>query len=261
MRVQGQGSVRVLLGGCLAWLSLLPACGASDSEAPGAAGEPSAVAGGVNPSSGSGAIPSAGGAPGAGSGSTTGGTMNAAATGGSAPTNSSGGKGNGDDGDLFPPESSVPFDPTVGGAGGTPAVGGAGGKNTDGATITSQIGGSGVNGSAKFTQTGADVTVVVKLTKCPNGTIGLHINNGDSCDNMGTEGKPWDGKRGNIGDSGSITCNNNSANLTYTRSGSDPALKWTIGDHASTDITFYVVIASTNADGSGSYIGCGNFFK
>jgi hypothetical protein len=173
------------------------------------------------------------------------------------------GAGGGDNGGLFDPGHSVPFDPNAGGAGGAVASGGSGGLNINGNTVTSTIAGK-VNGQATFVQTGADVSVTVKLTSCPSGVLGIHINDGDSCDNAGTEGKPWDGKRGNIGDTGTITCANNSANLTYTRLGSDPATNWTIGDHnLKTDITSYVVIVSSNADGvsNTAFIGCGNFFK
>jgi hypothetical protein len=173
------------------------------------------------------------------------------------------GAGGGDDGDLFDPGSSVPFDPNAGGAGGAVNAGGSGGLNTDGNTVTSHISGK-ASGTATFTQHGTDVDVVFSLTSCPSGVLGIHINNGDSCDNSGTEGMPWDGKRGNIGDTGSITCANNKASLTYTRKGTDPATAWTIGDHnLQTDITSYVVIVSTNADGTSasSFIGCGNFFQ
>lgn len=172
--------------------------------------------------------------------------------------------GSNDDGGLFDPTQAVPFDPNAGGTGGAaPTTGGTGGSvNTDGLSVTSHIGGD-VNGTAEFTQHGSDVTVVVKLTKCPDGTLGIHINDGDSCDNKGTEGKPWDGMRGNIGDTGTIVCSKNSASLTHTRSGADPTMAWTVGDHTKTDITPYVVIVSSEPDGQAmeSFIGCGNFFK
>jgi hypothetical protein len=171
------------------------------------------------------------------------------------------GTGGGDDGDLFDGGSAVAVDLSAGGAT-TVGTGGAGGKNNDGVSATShinQIGG--FDGTAVFTQNGTDVTVVVKLTKCPDGVLGLHINSGDSCDNAGAEKLPWDGKRGNIGDSGTITCKSNSGSLTYTRSGADPTLSWSVGDHnIKTDVTNYVVIASTKADGTSNFIGCGNFF-
>jgi hypothetical protein len=174
------------------------------------------------------------------------------------------GTGGNDDGSLFDPAQAVPFDPNAGGTGGAaPMTGGTGGGvNTDGLSVTSHISGK-VNGTAEFTQHGTDVTVVVKLTKCPEGTLGIHINDGASCDNAGTEGKPWDGKRGDIGDTGTISCSQNSAAMTYTRSGADPAMNWTVGDHTRTDITAYVVVVSSDADGQAmsSFIGCGNFFR
>jgi hypothetical protein len=255
--------MRVLSSGCAALLLLLSACGANPA-APGstaAAGAGGAGTAGAPPATAgaAGNAPAGGGASSAGAPSSAG----AGVVGVAGAPIALGGAGGGDNGGLFDPNSSVPFDPNAGGAGGAVASGGSGGLNIDGNTVTSTIGGK-VNGTATFTQTGADVKVVVKLSACPSGVLGIHINDGDSCDNPGTEGKPWDGKRGNIGDTGSITCANNSANLTYTRTGGDPTTNWTIGDHnLKTDITSYVVIVSSSADGvsNAAFIGCGNFFK
>jgi hypothetical protein len=255
--------MRVLSSGCLAWMLLLTACGASPAAQGVAAAAGSnaggAAAGGSTSSAAgtAGSVVSGAGAP-TGGASSTGGASAAGSAG--APTPGAG-AGGGDNGGLFDPGSSVPFDPNAGGAGGAVGTGGSGGLNIDGKTVTSQIGGS-ASGQATFTQSGADVKVTVKLTSCPSGVLGIHINDGDSCDNTGTEGMPWEGKRGNIGDAGTITCTNNSANLTYTRLGSDPTTNWTIGDHnLMTDITSYVVIVSSNADGTSGFIGCGNFFE
>jgi hypothetical protein len=258
--------MRVLISGCMAWALLLPACGAQ----PAAQGTASAGSNAGGAAAAGGATSSAAGAAGsvvmAGAGASTAGASSTG-TGGASPVGTAGappaqgGAGGGDNGGLFDPGSSVPFDPNAGGTGGAVASGGSGGLNIDGNTVTSHISGS-ASGQATFTQKGADVMVTVKLTSCPAGVLGIHINDGDSCDNAGTEGKPWDGKRGNIGDMGTITCANNSANLTYTRVGTDPTANWTIGDHnLKTDITSYVVIVSSVAAGTSGFIGCGNFFQ
>jgi hypothetical protein len=266
--------MRVSSSGCIAWLLLLSGCGANpattgaaaagstSSTAGAAAGGASTSGGGAGGSVASGAGASAAGASAAGA------SAAGAAPAGGAPAASGGAPavGGGDNGGLFDPGSSVPFDPNAGGtggAGGAVNTGGSGGVNTDGNTVTSHISGK-ASGTATFTQHGTDVDVVLSLTACPSVVLGIHINNGDSCDNTGTEGMPWDGKRGNIGDTGSITCANNKASLTYTRKGTDPTTAWTVGDHnLKTDITSYVVIVSTNADGTSasSFIGCGNFFQ
>jgi hypothetical protein len=255
--------MRVLISGCMAWLLLLPACGAQPAAQGGAAAGSNAggaAAGGAT-SSAAGAAGSVVSAAGASAAAGAGSTGGAPVVGSAGAPPAQGGAGGGDNGGLFDPGSSVPFDPNAGGTGGAVASGGSGGLNIDGNTVTSHIAGS-ASGTATFTQSGANVMVTVKLTACPAGMLGIHINNGDSCDNTGTEGMPWDGKRGNIGDTGTITCANNSANLTYTRMGTDPTTNWTVGDHnLKTDITSYVVIVSSTAAGTSGFIGCGNFFQ
>jgi hypothetical protein len=262
--------MRVLISCCMAWALLLPACGAQPAaQGTAAAGSNAggAAAGGGAASSAAGAAGAlvSGAGAGAAAGASTAGASSTGASGaspvGSAGAPPLGGAGGGDNGGLFDPGSSVPFDPNAGGTGGAVGSGGAGGLNIDGNTVTSHIAGS-ASGTATFTQSGVNVMVTVKLTACPAGVLGIHINNGDSCDNTGTEGMPWDGKRGNIGDTGTITCANNSANLTYTRMGTDPTTNWTVGDHnLKTDITSYVVIVSSTAAGTSGFIGCGNFFQ
>jgi hypothetical protein len=246
-------TLRALMPGGLLMALSLAACADADPAGSGGAGGAAGSGTSTPTSAGSPAQPS-------------GGSVSANPTAGAAGAYvKPSGTGGNDDGGLFDPGLAVPFDPNAaGGTGGAPvSVGGSGGGvNTDGFSVTSHISGN-VNGTAEFTQHGVDVTVVVKLTKCPDGTLGIHINDGDSCDNTGTEGKPWDGNRGNIGDMGTIMCSKNSASLTYTRKGTDPTMNWTVGDHTKADLTPYVVIVSSAADGKSmsSFIGCGNFFK
>ena len=68
-----------------------------------------------------------------------------------------------DSGNLFDPSMSVQFDPNAGGADGGPPKG-------DGNMATSKFSG----GTAVFTQTGDDVTVVVDIS-CGNGEHSLSI--------------------------------------------------------------------------------------
>ena len=246
--------MRALTSGCLVWLLFLSACASSDPGNSVTAANAGAPAGGAANTG-----TSVGGA--ADAGTSAGGAANTGGSPGAAgPVAGSGGNGGGDNGDLFEPGSDVPFNPDAGssaGSGGAPATAPPG----DGNMVTAHIGGS-ASGTALFTQKGTDVTVVVKLTQCPTGTLGIFITNGLSCDNTTTEGTVWDGKRGYIGDTGAITCNNNSASLTYTRSGSDPTLNWTVADHnTKTDLSQYVVIVTSSASPTSSYIACGNFFS
>jgi hypothetical protein len=251
--------MRVVISGCLAWLLLLCACSSSDPTAGSAAGGASAAGSASTAGGASNAGGASVGASGAGSAGGAGASAAAGAgsVAGAAPVNL-GGSGGGDNGGLFPPGSDVPIAGAVGtgGSGGAPATGVPG----DGNTVTAHIGGS-ASGTAVFTQHGTDVTVVVSLNQCPSGTLGVFIM-GLSCDNNTTEGSVWDGKRGYVGDTGAITCNNNKATLTYTRSNADPTTSWTVADHnPKTDLSQYVVIITSSASPTASHIACGNFFS
>ena len=174
----------------------------------------------------------------------------------------------GDNGGLFPKDAAVPVDPGAGGskdAGGTPeaAPSDAGNKPPgDGNVAISHITGS-LTGTAEFTQRGVDVTVVVSLTNCATGAHPIRIHGGFSCDNAGTMGIVWDGKRGDGigGPASTITCDaNKNGSLTYTRLGNDPTQNWTVADHnLATDVTSHVVIVSDVAVPT-TRIACGNFF-
>jgi hypothetical protein len=116
-------------------------------------------------------------------------------------------------------------------------------------TATLRIGGLGL--TAVFTQKGTDVTMAVTATNCSQGSHVIEIHGGFSCDNAGTQGPVWDGKRG--AGIPALTCGaDRRGTLMYTRSGADPATAWTVGDHATkTDVTLHPAIASGN---------CGTFF-
>jgi hypothetical protein len=253
--------MRLLTLGCLSGLLFsLSACGPSDpanAGTGGGSGGANAGAGAPAGNAGSPPVGSSGGAPAGSSGApaTSGGSTPG---GGAAPIVNTGGAGGGDDGGLFTGPGVVPVVGAGGGggSGGGIVVGGPGaGKGT------AHIGGSASGTAAFTTQPDGSVQVVVSLSSCPNGTIGIFVMDGDSCDNNGTEGGAWDGKRGNIGDTGAITCSNGKASLMYTRAATDPAMKWTVGDHSATDVTFHVVIVTSSSSVTSSHIACGNFFS
>lgn len=163
--------------------------------------------------------------------------------------------GHADSGDLFGPDASVavviPSD--------DPGAGGAGPEGNGNEAIGKFV--KGASGTATFTQTGTDVTVVIKLSNCSAGDHRFFIAEGDSCDNAGIEGGLWDGKRGDGIDGPIIVkCANNSGTLTYTRSGDDPLTRWTVADHQkATDISFHVLGLGDPASKDDNRP-CGNFF-
>jgi hypothetical protein len=231
--------MRVMISSCLAAGLLLASC-AQDR-----AWNPATSSAGAGTSGGS-----------AGNGSSAGGA--AVTTGGSSAVSTWTNVGGTDNGSLLGPNA-VPFDAAVfGGSGGTGNEGGAGGEGPpgDGNSAISTIKGD-ISGTATFTQSGIDVTVVFDLTGCPDGDHVVRIHDGYACDNESTQGVIWDGARGEIG---TINCSGNAGALTYTRPGSDSATNWTVGDHnLATDLSAYVLVF-TNPGDDATRIACGNFF-
>ena len=174
--------MRVSIPVCLVLALNLPACAGADPVTPGGS------------AAGAGGSATVAGTAGTGTTSTT--PSGGSTSTGPAPVGSAGAfvkpaaTGGGDDGGLFDASMAVPFDPNA--AGGMAATGGSGGSgggiSNDGVTVTSKISGN-VNGTAAFTQHGMDVNVVVKLTKCPGGTLGIHVNDGDACDGANIRGR------------------------------------------------------------------------
>jgi hypothetical protein len=114
---------------------------------------------------------------------------------------------------------------------------------------TLHINGLGLTGV--FTQKGADVSVVFTATNCAQGSHTIQIHGGFSCDNSGTQGGVWDGKRGD-GIPPLVCGADKKGSLNYTRSGADPSTNWTVGDHnTKTDVTLHPAMAEGN---------CGTFF-
>jgi Cu/Zn superoxide dismutase len=124
------------------------------------------------------------------------------------------------------------------------------------ATITEAEGDDDIMGTVTFVQSGADVTVTYTLTNCPEGTHPTHIHSGTGCGSRGEMGMHWDPPRGeNIPD---IECDaSGSGTVTYTREGSMPALAWTIGDGAATDIVGLPVVIHGAEPDTDPRIGCG----
>jgi len=219
-------------------LLLALACGPAEGpELPGDAGSSSTSGGSGNP---------------AGGGSGTGGSGAMVTLAGSGQA-----LGGGDQGMAFGPNDAVQIMPPMmmagsnaGGSGG----GGGSGIPGDGKSMEATLR-RGMSGTAVFTQTGEDVTMVMKLTGCSDGSHTITINDGYACDAAITEGVPW-GERGT--GFGPITCSGGTGELTYTRSGADKTKNWTVADHVQeTDVTAHVLILS---DGADVRAGCANFF-
>jgi hypothetical protein len=243
--------------------------GGSSAGISGAGGSSAGSSGGSAGSSG-GSAGSSGGSAGSSGGSARSSGGSAGSSGGSAgssggaggPPRGSGGfnsplEGGFDDGHLFA-DASAPLPPPEIDAAAPPRqdAGRSDARNdgpAGGATATCAIPAVGL--TAVFTQNGADVTVVVTATRCPAGNHVLQIRDGFSCDSASTQGGIWGGRRGTgIGNATStITCSASmQASLTYTRSGADPALAWTVGDHSNTtDVTTHPMTLDSN---------CGTFF-
>ncbi|HEY2901989.1 MAG TPA: hypothetical protein VGL59_15515 [Polyangia bacterium] len=128
------------------------------------------------------------------------------------------------------------------------------GAPSDGSAMTDGTSGGGMaavkmfptlNITLAFTPKGADVTMVATHKGCNPITVEIH--GGYSCDNAQTQGGIWDGGRGS-GITGPVVCNAQQiGTMTYTRSGSDPALNWTVGDHAAkTDVTYHPIFVDGN---------------
>ncbi|MEO5770343.1 MAG: hypothetical protein ABIS92_18450 [Polyangia bacterium] len=216
----------------------------------------SGTGGAAQGSGGGGVVVGTGGtvAPGSGGGLGSGGSASGtgggvAATGGVAvaATGGRGGAGGFDDGRLFADAGVAP--PATGGS--IASSGGATGVDAGPVNRTATCAIPSVGLTAVFTQTGADVTVVVTATNCASGSHVLTIRGGFSCDSASTQGGIWGNTRGT--GLGTFTCNaSKQGTLTYTRSGKDPALAWTVGDHnTNTDVTLHPMMLDSN---------CGTFF-
>jgi hypothetical protein len=188
---------------------------------------------------------------------TTGGSGGSGGSGSSVPLAGSGqALGGGDQGMFFGPGDVVMILPPE--VGGSSAGGGGGGGGPvipgDGHEMTATMR-RGMGGTAIFTQTGEDVTVVFKLTGCADGAHSIAIHDGYACDSATTEGVPWGARGTGIPD---IMCSGNQGTLTYTRTGEDKTKNWTVADHVmETDLTAHVLIIASGGDPRAV---CANFF-
>jgi hypothetical protein len=209
-----------------------------------------------------------GGSGGAGTAATGGaiGTGGAVGSGGSSPS-SGGAVGSG--GRLASGGSSTGGQGTVsGGVSGMAGRGGAGNGGRSGmggavapsASAIATFNSGAVRGMATFTQTGADVTVMINITGCAAGAHQMFIGAGFSCDSAALAGGIWDGMRGPIGTNGQITCVGGNTTVSYTRTGGNPATQWTVADHVmATDVTNHVIVVAS-ANDINTRQGCANFF-
>jgi Cu/Zn superoxide dismutase len=110
------------------------------------------------------------------------------------------------------------------------------------------------------------VQVTINLQNCPMGTHGIHIHAGTACTDATAQGMHWGGSgtatmpsqgEGIGSGTGQIDCNAQMVGgpLVYTRMNTDPALAWTIGGSASTNVIGHPIIVhglvATNREGCG----------
>ncbi len=229
-----QAQARWLLLAGLAGSSLL-AC--SDDSTP---GTPNNTAG--SPSGGSaGSTAQGGSTSGSGGGSSTAGTMSSSGSGGT-PTAGTGGTAAGGGG---------AGGGTAGGTGG--ASGGSGGSGgAAGKTAVAKIMGATVEGKATFTQGATMTTLVLELTKCPDGEHSSHLHEEEACGSA-----PFTDAGGHWANGemlGDYTC----AGGTVTKEVMRGTDKWTVGDGGPNDVTKYTFMVHAMGDpDSGDRIGCG----
>ena len=117
-----------------------------------------------------------------------------------------------------------------------------------------------VTGTAVFTQTGTDVTVVVTLMNCPDGPHGVHIHEGTSCADATMQGAHWGPTRGE--GIPSVMCTGMTGTAMLTRAATDPTLAWSVGGDAATNVVGHAFVVhdpapATPAMAPAPRIGCG----
>lgn len=150
------------------------------------------------------------------------------------------------------------------GAAGTSA---AGGKAV--ATIATFGTGVTVTGTATFTQTGSDVTVVVQLNGCVDGKMyPVHIHEGTSCMDATTQGAHWGMAVTPVRGEGipKVVCTGTSGTVTYTRAiATDPTIAWTVGGDMTTNVVGHAFVVHDPepvvAPAAPPRIGCGVIAK
>jgi Cu/Zn superoxide dismutase len=127
------------------------------------------------------------------------------------------------------------------------------------------LAGQTITGTAMFTQTGADVDLMLKVTGCPPGDHPFHIHAGTACTDATTQMGHWGGTgtvdaptRGE--GTPVLTCGADGTGMvTYKRLGtSGPTQIWNIGGAADSDLVGHVVVIHLP---DATRIGCGVITK
>lgn len=127
------------------------------------------------------------------------------------------------------------------------------------AMLTGLMGGT-VTGTATFEQGAGEsspesVTVHFELDGCVFGkSYPVHIHTGSDCTDATTQGGHWDMMRGeNIPN---IICTGTIGTETYNRGASQPALMWSVGGDATTNIIGHTIVVH-DPDVNATRIACG----
>jgi Cu-Zn family superoxide dismutase len=122
------------------------------------------------------------------------------------------------------------------------------------ADIEEAEGDTGITGTATFAETASGMGLVLNLTSCPDGAHPWHIHEGTGCATREEQGMHWGPARGEgLPD---VVCSGGTGSVVYTRDPSDPALAWTIGDGAESDVLGHPIVIHGATDGT-ERIGCG----
>jgi Cu/Zn superoxide dismutase len=114
--------------------------------------------------------------------------------------------------------------------------------------------GNTVAGTVTFMQVGADVSITVALSNCPDGPHGVHIHQGTSCADAMAQGDHWDMVRGEgIPD---VVCTGGMGTSSTTRTPVDPVKAWTVGGAPATDVIGHAFVVH-NPGMPAPRIGCG----
>jgi Cu/Zn superoxide dismutase len=161
---------------------------------------------------------------------------------------------------------------TAGKAAGTGGSGTAGTSASGGKAVATIAGfgtGTTVTGTATFTQTGNDVTVVVELKGCVETKMyPVHIHEGTSCTDATSQGAHWGMAVMPVRGEGipKVTCMGTTGTGTYTRMmATDPSIAWTVGGDTTTNVVGHAFVVHDPepvvAPAAPPRIGCGVIAK